>query len=193
MPLATLSKYVGLGPNKEETTKNEVEFNPRKKYGRKQIFMTWEALARSPKKETSLKLSRSLTMTGIVIGLLLVVMQEFIPLLFIVSIIFVNSALAKVPPEKTRYEISNYGITLEEVMYHWKDLVNFYFDTSEGLDVLSVNTRLGFPGRLFITLQKGDKEKIQKYLEERIDFMSGPPQTIFDRGYQKVLGRFDLE
>jgi len=168
------------------------EFNPHEVYGKKKIFQVWEALARSHKKGMSLKLSRSFMMIGIVIALLLVIMQEFFLLFVIASLIFISNVLAKVPPEKVKYEISNHGILYGTDMYYWKDLKQFYFDEIDGLDLLVVDTRIALPGRLYITLQAGSKDKLQAYLDERLIFLESPPQTFLDKGYASVVDKFDL-
>ena len=144
-------------------------------------------------KGVSKKFIRAFTIIGIFVGLLLLVMQEFFVILIIGSLIFVTQAMMKLPPEKIKYEISSHGIAIGDSLYYWNKLVRFFFVVREGVEVIAIDTTLGFPGRIFLSFNIADKEKIKQILIKYLHFLEVEPKTFFDNAYDRVVKRFSLE
>ena len=145
------------------------------------------------KKGIGKKYTRSFTIIGIFVGLLLLIMQEFFVILIIGSLIFFIQAMLKMNPEPVKYEISNHGILVGDSMYYWSKLVRFFFMKREDYEVVAIDTTLGFPGRIFIPFDAKDKEKIKEILLRYLYFLEAEPKTFFDNAYDRIARRFSLE
>jgi hypothetical protein len=130
---------------------------------------------------------------GIFIGLLLLIMQEFVLLVVIGSLIFFFQALKKMLPESIKFEISNHGVMIGDNLYYWGKLRRYFFINREGREVLAIDTVLGFPGRIYVHFDPSDKDKIKAILDRYIHFMETEPRTFLDDAYDKILGKFNYE
>lgn len=191
-----LANMVGLTNSPSEKGEQPKRATPQdidvSKLEKKKIFLTWEAQSRPQHKDMGDRITRSFTIIGIVLALILVILKEFFLILVIVSLIFVGHVLSKVPPEKVKYSISNHGIMIGEDQYYWQQFFRFFFTESEGLLVLAVDSLKGNPPRLFITINSADKEKIKAILSEHLDFVEEEPKTVFNRSYESILEKFNL-
>ncbi|MFC1624760.1 hypothetical protein ACFL15_00020 [Patescibacteria group bacterium] len=164
------------------------------KLGQKEVYLSWEALGRAEKEnDIGLKFTRTFTIIGIFVGLVLVIMQEFFLILAVGSIIFVIQALTKTPPELVKYQLSNFGLLIGDDFYYWNKLKRYFFVKVDGVESLAIDTTLGFPGRLFISLGGQDKQKIKTVLDKRLYFLEEEPKTFFDTTYEKILDKFSFK
>jgi len=196
MNVAGLAHLVGLTntkPVKEGPQKRQLpeEFD-KSKLEDKKIFLSWEAVSRPPRKDMSDRITRSSTIIGIVLALILVILKEFFLILVIVSLIFVGHVLAKVPPEKLRYSLSNHGLMIGEEQYYWHQFYRFFFMENAGLQVLAIDSLSGSPPRIFMTINVVDKEKIKEFLSNYLDYIEEEPKTMIDRSYESVLNKFNI-
>ncbi len=163
-----------------------------RKVGKKEIFFEKQSLSRPDRRSMNPRSSRTLTTIGIVLGVLLLIMQQFTLLIAIGSIIFISHALAKATPDTVKYEISNYGIKYAQSMYYWPQLKSFYFGDKEGMPVLAVNTMNSLPGRLFLFCDKEDITKLRAYMEEKLPMLEKEPETFLDQAYNSISNKFDI-
>ena len=160
----------------------------------KEIFLAWEKeVTVEEKVAVSKRYSRSLITISIVVGLILLVMQQFFVLLVIASIAFFVISLKKVSPEVVKYEISNHGIMIDDTMYYWNKLRRFFFLQRENTEVLAIDTTIGFPGRIYLSFNPEDKEKIKEILEKYTHYLESEPRTFFDDAYDTVVSKISLE
>ena len=192
MKLPSITDFIGINTSRNLEPTKVAEIDP-ENLGPKEVFITWEALATNEHKGVSKKFIRAFTIIGIFVGLLLLVMQEFFVILIIGSLIFVTQAMMKLPPEKIKYEISSHGIAIGDSLYYWNKLVRFFFVVREGVEVIAIDTTLGFPGRIFLSFNIADKEKIKQILIKYLHFLEVEPKTFFDNAYDRVVKRFSLE
>ena len=192
MKLPSITEFLDLKSSRNLEPTKVAEIDP-ENLGPKEIFITWEALATAEHKGVSKKFIRAFTIIGIFVGLLLLIMQEFFVILIIGSLIFVSQAMMKLPPERIKYEVSSHGIAIGDSLYYWDKLVRFFFVIREGVEVIAIDTKLGFPGRIFISFNQADKEKIKQILIKYLHFLEIEPKTFFDNAYDRVVKRFSLE
>jgi hypothetical protein len=159
----------------------------------KEVYLAWEATPTHEVKGVSKRFIRAFTIIGIFVGLLLIIMQEFFVILIIGSLIFVTQAMMKLAPEPIKYELSSHGLKIGENLYYWDHLRRFFFVLREGVEVVGIDTTLGFPGRLFVSFDPSDKEKIKEILIKYLHFLEEEPRTFFDNAYDRVVKKFSLE
>jgi hypothetical protein len=193
MKLPSISEILGL-PQIVPTRTNPapVDFDPTK-LGPKEVAFKWAATSRPPTQGMNKRLTRTFLIIGAVIALLLVIMQEFFLILIVASILFLTYVLSKTVPESLNYEISNHGVQIGERTYYWHQLRQFFFFQKNGLEVLAIDTYLGLPARLFLTINQSDKQALQDYLISRITFLAEEPKTPFDKAYESLLSKFNFE
>ncbi|MBU1133276.1 hypothetical protein KKG08_03340 [Patescibacteria group bacterium] len=178
----------------EKEIVNKISDFELEKLGEKKVFLAWEALGRAEKSgEMGIKFTRTFTIIGVFVGLVLMIMQEFFLILAVGSVIFVVQALTKATPEIVKYEFSNHGLLINETLYYWDQLKRYFFILRDGGEAIAIDTTLGFPGRLFISFIPKDKEEIKRILDQRLFFLKEEPKTFLDTAYEKILDKFDIQ
>ena len=115
------------------------------KVGNKEVFMSWTAEGKISRTQFDAKFVRMLAIIGIVVGLLLALMQDFVLIIVIGSVIFFYYTLHnKYQPGLVSYEISNYGFKSGEQMYYWFELRHFFFSQKGGQEILIIDTTESF-------------------------------------------------
>jgi hypothetical protein len=136
------------------------------------------------------KMTRSFAIIGVVVALFLVILQEYFLILVVASLIFVSQVLAKTPPENASYEISSYGITIDDRLYYWPELRRFFFFNHEEHSGIAVDMVSGFPTRLFLTLEPAQHNTAKDILIQHLQFLESEPETLLDRTYKSVTDKF---
>lgn len=161
-----------------------------KRLGPKEVYLAWEAPGRTIHQGYNEKLMRTFAIIGVFIALFLVILQEYMLILVVASMIFVGQVLAKTPPENVKFEISSYGIMTDDQLYYWHDLRRFFFFEKEGITILAVDTLTGFPSRLFLNVTKDQAAKAKQVLDQRLQYLEQEPETLLDRTYRAVTSKF---
>ena len=146
-------------------------------------LFSWKEAARPFKKR-----DRDFWVTIIVIvaisGLILFLVEGFMPVILIISIVFLYYVLNTVEPGSIEYKITNKGVKVAEKMNYWSTLNRFWFTRRFNNDLLvfDANT-LG--GRLEIVINPKDKQKIKKELSKFLVEEEVPPS-----GFDKAANWF---
>lgn len=200
MDLINITNYLGLTNHQkkgfaQENSKNPETENIKTKYPKQErkTLYAWKALSRPTKKQMSQKTTKTLIIIGAVIALLLVAMQEFFLILVALSLIFVSYILQQIPAEEIEYEITNHGVKYAGKLYFWEDLSQFFFLNAEGMEIVALDVLNDLPARIYLTLSGGNREKVKKLLEEHIEFLEEEPKTFFDKAYDSISNRLDLD
>ena len=162
-------------------------------YGPRQEYMSWTSKPKLARTKLNPRTLRSLSIVGIVIGLILALMGEFFLLLLIVSVLFFVTAANKLEANEVRYIISNYGVMLDDVPYYWFNLKHFFMFDQNGEEVLAIDTTLSLPKRLFLSLpDQVNKEQLTQTLSQHLAQLQQVPNSVFDRTYTDIMNKFDL-
>jgi hypothetical protein len=125
-----------------------------------------------------------------VLSLILIFIREFLLIGVILSLTFVYYVLSTVPPEEVGHKITTHGVSYAGNVYPWTALVSFFFGRKHDSEVLNIDTKSKFPGRLFFIIKKEDKSKIQeilsKYIPEEETPKIGLLEKIQIRASQKI-------
>lgn len=194
MKIPSFSKFMDFKSREDYLGPSKVEPMEKENLPVKEIFFSWEKeVSVEDTKVISKRFNNALTLIGVFVGLLLLAMQQFFVLLVVGSLVFFVQSLRKVSPENVKYEISNHGVMVEDSIYYWDKLRRFFFLTREGSEVLVIDTVIGFPGRIYLSIDLNDKEKIKNLLEKYLHYLDAEPRTILDEAYDKVVNKFSVD
>lgn len=178
---------------KEPTLPVKPTFDPEKEGDRK-VLHSWETVTRTQAPiKSAPKINRSFVIIGAVIALLLVAMKEFMLIAVVASIIFMRYVLSATPARSVRHTISNHGIDYSGQFYGWNALTKFFIKSIDGTDMLCVDTVDRLPGRLYLLLRSGDREKVKEIVGRYLTFLEEEPKTFADRIYDSATSRISTD
>jgi len=167
MKLPSFTKFMDIKSREDYLGPAKIENLDPENLPVKEIYLAWQKeVSVEEKISVSKRYSRSLITISIVVGLILLIMQQFFVLLILGSIAFFVISLKKVSSENVKYELSNHGIMIDDSMYYWDKLRRFFFLPKGGTEILVVDTTIGFPGRIYLSFNPEDRDKIKEILEK---------------------------
>lgn len=173
--------------NKEQETKNQpppqdkqreetsADSRPRPPEPEKELF-TWKAPAR-PFKRRDRKFWTTVIAIATLFGVILFLVEGAMPVILIISIIFLYYVLSTVEPEVINYSITTWGVKVEDKRTEWDLITRYWFVEKLGSDVLVFETMV-LPGRLELVVNKKDKEEIKKVLNKYVLYEEAPPSNL---------------
>lgn len=190
LKIASITSFLGFTSKKEQP--GTPSFSP-ETAGEKVVLMEWLSEARPETRGLSKRLTRTFTIIGVVLGLLLIIMQEYFLILVVASMIFISNAISKAPAEKVRIQVSTHGVSYGDTFYYWNELKRFFFYEGGKMAVVAVDTRESLPGRLFLSYAPESKEKIKEILSQHLQYLEKEPATFFDKAYTSVIDKLAKE
>lgn len=162
--------------NKEATKETQAAGEKSQKKEPEKVLFTWKAPAR-PFKRRNREYYVTLFAMAAVVGLVLFLMEGFMPVLLIISLVFLFYVLNTVEPGNIEYSITNKGVKMADKRNDWEVLTRFWF-TKRYDNVLLVFETTRLPGRLELVINPEDKEKISTTLKEYIVEEKAPPSSL---------------
>lgn len=146
----------------------------------------WTAPSRPFKKRT-----RDFYVTAVaiasLIGLIMFFIDGFMPVLLIISIVFLYYVMSTIPPENIEYKVTTRGIKVANNLTEWPMMGRFWFTSRFGSELLVVETA-NFPGRLEMVVNKSDQETLIKVLGKYLTHEE-IPASILDKASNWVSKR----
>ena len=149
-------------------------------------LLTWTAPARPFKRRDKEFYITLIAIAGIV-GLVLFLIEGFMPVVLIASLVFLFYVLSTVEPENIEYKVTNKGIKVVDKRTEWGVLIRFWFSRRFDNELLIIET-LGIPGRMELVINAGDKEAIKKALTPYLPEEEAPPSYL-DKAANWFAGR----
>jgi len=166
-------RNIGKSTFKEEPKGSVGE---RKPHEPERELLNWTAPARPFKRMNREFWVTIIAMAGIV-GLILFFAEGFMPVILIISIIFLVYVLTTVEPENVNYSITNRGVKVGEKTFEWENLVRFWFSKRFDSPLLIVQ-KYGIPDRLEFVISRDDKENLKTTLLKYIPEEKVPPSSL---------------
>lgn len=110
-----------------------------------------------------------LAVITIAIFVLLVLVNEALLGVLMVSLAFLLFVVSAVRPPLVMHSIHTTGVEIGQKMYLWDDLESFFIDDEEELLILKTN--LSFPSELTLHLEQGKEGEIEDLLLEKLPFI----------------------
>lgn len=108
-----------------------------------------------------------------IVSLILFFAEGFMPVLLIVSLVFLYYVLSTVEPEKIEYKVTSKGIKIATNLTEWPNLHRYWFTKRFDSELMIVETSL-IPGRLELVIDKDVKEKLKKEISAYIPYEEVP-------------------
>ncbi len=141
-----------------DSSENSTE---KKEEPEKEIF-SWRAPER-PFKKRDRQFWITIVATASIFGLILFLAEGVMPVILIISLIFLFYVLSTVEPEETSYTITNKGVKISEKRTDWNVFTRFWFMKRLDSDLLVFDMDV-VPGRLELVVHSKDKDKIRDIL-----------------------------
>lgn len=141
----------------------------------KTLYM-WKAPSR-PFKRRSKQFWMTTIAIGTIFGLVMFLAEGALPVILIVSIIFLVYVYSTVEPEIIEYQITNQGIKIQDKGTDWGQLVRFWFSRRFDNDLLVFQV-ITFPERLEVVINSKDKDPIKKILSKYLSEEEIPPSSL---------------
>jgi hypothetical protein len=151
-------------PAQENSTLKETSSTSgeRVKHEPEKDLIAWQATAR-PFKRRNREFYITVIAIAAVIGLILFLVEGFMPVILIISLVFLFYVLSTVEPEEIQYKLTNKGIYIAERKTEWENLIRFWFSRRFDSQLLIIET-FSLPGRLELVIDPGQKDEIRKTL-----------------------------
>ena len=153
---------------------------------------TWRSPSR-PFKPRSKEVFTTLGAMIILVSLILLFAKEIMLIAVIVSAFFVFYALNTTVPEEAEHKIMTNGIESAGHFYSFKDLRDFWFSDRYGHEVLYINTKAKFPGRLVMLMNGESEEKMKELLLKNLTYREKPEKTWIDNASEWLSKKVPLE
>lgn len=150
--------------NEPESTLKEEILEPTIKNDSEQEIISWIAPAR-PFKRRNREFWVTVIAIAAVVGLVLFLVEGFMPVLLVVSVVFLFYVLSTVEPEKIEYQITTKGIKVAGKRTDWDTMNRFWFTRRFDSDLLVIETFV-LPGRLEVVLDGSKREAVKEALSK---------------------------
>ncbi len=139
-------------------------------------LLDWSAPAR-PFKRMNREFWVTIIAMAAIVGLILFFAEGFMPVILIISIIFLVYVLTTVEPENINYSVTNKGIKIGEKTFEWERLIRFWFSKRFDSQLLIVQ-KYGIPNRLEFVINQDEKENLKTTLLKYIPEEKIPPSSL---------------
>ena len=139
-------------------------------------LVTWSAPAR-PFKRRDREFYVTLIAIAGVVGLILFLVEGFMPVILIVSLVFLFYVMSTVEPENVEYKITNRGIKVAGRRNDWANMVRYWFSRRFDNELLIVESTT-LPGRIEFVVAPEVKEEIKKALSRYLTEEEAPPSYL---------------
>ncbi len=157
-----------------------------------ETILEWSAPGRPFKKRGKQYYLTSLLIM-VLIEIILFLFSQYMLMLVVLSLVFVAFALNTVAPSEFKYRISSEGVTIEDHIFLWQELYDFYFKKKEGIDVVHIRTHSFIPGELTLTLGSIDREHIKSAILPYLPYRETVRQNFMEKSGDWLAKNFPLE
>jgi hypothetical protein len=139
-------------------------------------LISWTAPAR-PFKRRNKEFYITLIAIAAIVGLVLFLVEGWMPVILIISLVFLFYVMSTVEPEQIEYKITNKGIKVAGKKTEWAGLTRFWFSRRFDSQLLVMET-LFLPGRMELVIDPGKKEEIKKTLLKFLPEEEAPASAL---------------
>jgi|SRR3989344_5544704 len=139
-------------------------------------LITWNAPARPFKRRDRQFYVTTFAIAGIV-SLVLFLAEGVMPVILIISLVFLYYVLSTVEPENIEYRVTTRGIKIADRLTPWQNLTRFWFGKRFDNNLLVVETPM-VPGRIEMVIKSEIKDDLKKKISEFIPYEEVPASGL---------------
>lgn len=139
-------------------------------------LLSWTAPSR-PFKRRNRDFYVTIIAIAALVGLILFFVDGFMPVLLIISLVFLMYVLSTVEPEQIEYLITNRGIKIAGKRTDWESMGRFWFTKRFDSELLVIETG-NLPGRMELVVLPERKDDLKKVLAEYLLHEEIPPSGL---------------
>lgn len=139
-------------------------------------LVTWVAPSR-PFKKADREYYITIIATAAIVGLILFLVEGWMPVVLLISIVFLFYVMTTVEPEKIEYKITSEGIKIAGRLIGWNRLRRFWFSRRFDHELL-VFESIDIPGRIELVATPEVKEEIKNAIAKYIPEEEAPPSYL---------------
>jgi len=176
-------------PDEKQSAKSTLNQEPQAVVVRREPerdLVVWKAPSRPFMKRDRQFYVTTFAIAGI-LALVLFVAEGIMPVLLIVSLVFLYYVLSTVQPEEVEYKITTKGIKIAGKLTNWQTMTRFWFSKKFDREMLAVET-IQIPGRIELIIKPEIKDEIKKEVSAYIPFEEATPSGI-DKMTDWVAGK----
>jgi hypothetical protein len=155
-----------------------------------EIVFEWQAPSR-PFKKRDRQYYTTIAAIVFLVSLILFFAGQLLPIAVVVSVGFLAYVLSSVPPEMIIYQVTTYGIRLENAFYSWDEMGRFWFEEKYGQPLMHIEIDR-FPNRLTLMLGETTVEEAREIISEVL-LEQKPQPTFFDKAATWLQEKIPLE
>lgn len=139
-------------------------------------LVSWTAPSR-PFKKADREYYITIIATAAIVGLILFLVEGWMPVVLLVSIVFLFYVMTTVEPENIEYKITTHGIKMAGGLTEWNRLLRFWFSRRFDHELL-VFESLNIPGRIELVVTPEVKEEVVKTITKYIPQEEASPSYL---------------
>jgi hypothetical protein len=139
-------------------------------------LLTWIAPAR-PFKRRNRDFFVTIGGMAAIVALVLFLIDGFLPVILIISLVFLGYVMATVEPENIEYKITTKGIKIAGKVTEWNIMGRFWFTKRLDNELLIIETRV-LPYRLEIVINSEVKDQIKRILSDYLTHEEIPASNL---------------
>jgi hypothetical protein len=166
--------------NQKSTLKSEEaevgQAPQRQKQEPEKLLFSWKAPSR-PFKRRDRQFWTTTIIIASIFGLILFLVEGVMPVILVISLVFLFYVLSTVEPEEIEYQITNRGIKMADRTTVWNVLTRFWFSNRLKSHLLVFETTV-LTGRLELVVDSKDKDRVRKIISEFLPEEKAPPSSL---------------
>lgn len=127
-------------------------------------LITWTGPSR-PFKKRNKEFYITIISMATVVGFILFLVDGWLPVVLLISLVFLFYIMSTVPPEDIEYKITNKGVKVAGRLTEWSVMGRFWFTRRFDNELLVIET-FRVPGRLEIVIEAGKREEIKREISK---------------------------
>lgn len=144
-------------------------------------LVTWTAPSRAFKRHGRKFYVTAFSMAGVV-SLVIFLAEGIMPVILIISLVFLYYVLSTVQPESIEYKITNKGFKIAGKETGWQSVVRFWFSSRSGSELLNFGLTI-LPGKIELVINPEIKDRLKKEISAYVPYEEVQPSTL-----EKVTG-----
>lgn len=154
-------------------------------------LVEWSSPAR-PYKERTREFYTTILSIAFLLGVILLLMKEFLLIGVIISFAFLSYVLSTHKPENVTHQVTSQGIRTDNKLYPWNSLTSFWTKKEFDQEVVFITTVNKIPGAIVLVIDQSKRAEIIKSMGDKLPLIT-PADSFVDRASKWLGNKIPLE